>query len=179
MHMDGKRRIATAVVPLGIPVALALWCTSAPQTAVAATQVPFEAQFSGSMHLSNSPTGFPVNVSGTGSASYLGRSTNSAHVTQINEPNSNCPTTGFVVLNHGVLTSSQDNDDQIDVTIIDHPCPVGPGLYSGSDSYVVTGGSGRFAGASGQGTFTGTGNFNNLTFTYTFSGTITAPNDDY
>lgn len=177
--MVSKRRIGAALVPLGIPIVLALWCSSRPQTALAATQVPFQAQFSGSMQLSNSPTGFPVDVNGSGEASLLGGSTNSAHVTQLDETNSNCPTTGFVVLNQGTLTSAHDSDDQIYVTITDHPCPVAgqPGLYSGTDSYTVTGGTGRFSGATGQGSFTGNGNFNNFTFTYTFSGTISAPNN--
>lgn len=178
--MYSKRLIAAVLVPLAAPVVVALECSGGPQAALAATQVPFHAQFSGAMHLSNTPTGFPVNVSGTGKATYLGRSSNSAQVTQLTDTNSSCPTTGFVVLNTGTLRSNQDNNDEIRVTITDHPCPVAgqPGLFSGTDSYTVTGGTGRFAGATGQGSFTGTGNFNNLTFTYTFSGTITAPNDN-
>ena len=179
--MVSKRHIATALLPLGTPVLVALWCSSGPQTALAATQVPFHAQFSGAMHLSNAPGGFPVDVAGTGHASHLGGSSNSAHVILLNETNSSCPTTGFVVLNTGTLRSAQANNDQIYVTITDHPCPVAgqPNVYSGTDSYTVTGGTGRFSGATGQGSFTGTGNFNNLTFTYTFSGSITAPNDNY
>ena len=179
--MVNTRRVAAALLPLVTPVLIALWCSSGPQTAYAATQVPFEAHFSGAMHLSNSPGGFPVNVGGIGDASYLGHSSNSAHVIQLNEANSSCPATGFVVLNTGILRSTQDNNDQIYVAITDHPCPVAgrPNVYSGTDSYTVTGGTGRFAGATGGGSFTGTGNFNNLTFTYTFSGTITAPNDNY
>ena len=178
--MVNKRRIAAALLPLVGPVLVALWCSSGPQTVLAATQVPFEAHYSGAMHLSNLPGGFPVNVTGSGNASHLGQSSNSAHVIQLNETNSGCPTTGFVVLNTGVLRPTQDSNDQIDVMITDHPCPVAgqANVYSGTDSYTVTGGTGRFAGATGQGSFTGTGNFNNLTFTYTFSGTITAPNDN-
>ena len=122
-----------------------------------------------------------MNVAGSGRASYLGTSSNSAHVIQLSETNSSCPTTGFVVLNTGTLRSAQDNNDPIYVTITDHLSPVAgqPNVYSGTDSYTVTGATGRFSGATGQGSFTRTGNFNNLTFTYTFSGTITAPNGNY
>ena len=79
-----------------------------------------------------------------------------------------------MVQNTQTLTAA--NGDQIFLSITDHPCPAGgPGLFSGSDPYTITGGTGRFTGATGQGTFVGNGNFNNNTFTYMFSGEMSAP----
>jgi hypothetical protein len=48
-------------------------------------------------------------------------------------------------------------------------------VYQGVGTYAVTGGTGKFAGATGQGTFTGTGDFINGTSACTFDGTIFAP----
>ena len=160
---------------IGMSATLALVVSAGPHTALAATQVPFTAQFSGAITFSPTASGFPVHVSGAGDASHLGRSTNSGTVVLLNETNTACPATGFVVLNTQTLTAA--NGDQIFLTITDHPCPAGgPGLFSGSDPYTITGGTGRFSGASGQGTFVGNGNFNNNTFSYTFSGEILSPN---
>ena len=142
-----------------------------------ATLVPFKAQFAGTMNLTPPvPPGFPVDVSGTGEASFLGDSTNTAHVTFVEQME--CENgTGFVVQNSGTLKSNERSADTITVAITDRPCPVGPNLYSGTSPYTVTGGTGRFAGASGSGSFTGTGDFNTLTFTYVFDGVISAPSD--
>ena len=177
--MVTKLRILSASAAICMSALIALVTGAGPKTAVAATQVPFTAEYSGAMYLTNG--GFPVSVKGSGKASHLGASANQGTVTLLDEQNSNCPATGFVVLNHQTLTSIQDNDDTIDITISDHPCPVTnePGFYSGSDRYVVTGGTGRFTHASGQGTFVGSGDFNNDTFVYTFNGTISPPDDNY
>ena len=73
------------------------------------------------------------------------------------------------------------NGDQVTLTILDMPCPVAgePGIYDGVSTYHITGGSGRYAGATGEGSFDGRGDFTNpseLTFTYTFDGTVSATN---
>lgn len=163
-----------AVLAIGLSALFALASTDGASRAIAATQVPFTAQFSGAITFSPTATGFPVHVSGSGDGSHLGRSTNSGTVLLLNETNTACPTTGFVVQNTQTLTAA--NGDQIFLSITDHPCPAGgPGLFSGSDPYTITGGTGRFTGATGQGTFVGNGNFNNNTFTYTFSGEMSAP----
>ncbi|MGH7685407.1 MAG: hypothetical protein ACREN2_01100 [Candidatus Dormibacteria bacterium] len=140
-----------------------------------AALVAFKAQFAGTMDLTPPvPPGFPVNVSGTGEASYLGDSTNTAYVTFVEMMEcENGP--GFVVQNAGTLRSTEHTDDTITVAITDRPCPTGPNLYSGTSPFTVTGGTGRFAGATGHGSFTGTGDFAKLTFTYVFDGLISPP----
>lgn len=169
-----KVYLKPALLAIGMSALLALLSSAGAPRALAATQVPFTAQFSGAITFSPTPSGFPVHVSGTGGGSHLGRSTNGGTVVLLNETNSECPTTGFVVLNTQTITAA--NGDRVFLTITDHPCPAGgPGLFSGSDPYTITGGTGRFAGASGGGTFVGNGNFNNNTFSYMFSGAISVP----
>ena len=145
--------------------------------ASAATTSPFKAFYSGSF----TPTSTGFSVVGTGRATTLGHSKNQGAVVMQAQVNPSCPTTGFVVTNDEILTAA--NGDQVTLAILDKPCPVAgePGIYDGIATYQITGGTGRFAGASGEGTFDGRGDFtdpNNLTFTYTFNGTINAPHED-
>src|SRR2546427_4773753 len=81
--------------------------------AFAANQVAFKASYSGVITPPHGPP--PVDLSGTGTASYLGKSTNSGHVA-VTGPSS-CPN-GFAVQNDEVLTSTDDGD-QITLTIHD------------------------------------------------------------
>lgn len=145
--------------------------------ASAATIRPFKGFYSGSF----TPTTTGFSVVGAGRATSLGLSKNQGIVAMQAQVNTSCPTTGFVVTNDEILTAA--NGDQVDFAILDQPCPVAgePGIYDGVSTYQITGGTGRFAGASGEGTFEGRGDFtdpSNLTFTYTFDGTISAPNED-
>ena len=153
---------------------IALGALAVPSTAAAAPIAPFKAFYAGSF--TGTTTGF--SVGGTGHATLLGSSTNSGTVVMQSEPNPTCPTTGFVVTNNETITAA--DGDQITITILDAPCPVQgePGIYDGVSQYVITGGTGRFAGATGTGSFDGRGNFNtpdHLTFTYSFNGTISTP----
>jgi hypothetical protein len=43
-------------------------------------------------------------------------------------------------------------------------CPIGPNRYHGSGHWIVTGGTGRFAGASGSGSSNGHSDVNRATF---------------
>ena len=147
------------------------------RAASAATPHPFKAVYTGTF--TQTSTGF--SIVGAGHATALGRSTNQGTVVFQSQPNPACPTTGFVVTNDEVITAA--NGDQVTLSILDKPCPVAgePGIYDGVSTYRITGGTGRFAGASGEGYFDGRGDFtdpNDLTFTYTFDGTISAPNED-
>lgn len=148
--------------------------TTTAQTASAApgAYLPFSASFSGSVSPPNGPP--PVALSGTGKASYLGRSTNSGHIA-VTGPAGACPDDGFAVENDEVLTST-DEGDQITIVIHDEVCPISQGIYRGQGgTYVVTGGTGRFAGASGQGACSGTGDFVHGQFNFTLTGTISKP----
>ncbi|HEX6507678.1 MAG TPA: hypothetical protein VF221_08615, partial [Chloroflexota bacterium] len=54
-------------------------------------------------------------------------------------------------------------------------CSTGPTSVTAVDSYVVTGGTGRFSGASGSGTNTASINLASTTAVVTFEGTLSSP----
>jgi hypothetical protein len=136
--------------------------------AFAADQVPFNAQFSGSFT--------PVDAShlqlaGTGNALRLGSGTSSGALTNTGP----VACGGFGIHDVETLTSP-GNGDQVTLSIDGQACPTAtPGVYEVAAPYVVTGGAGRFAGASGQGTIDCVGNFNNDTFSFAATGTISHP----
>jgi hypothetical protein len=158
VHTIEKLIGATALTVMLVTVGL--------QPALAASPLPFRASYSGVITPPNGPP--PVDLSGRGTASFLGASTNSGHIA-VTGPAS-CAG-GFAVRNDEILRSIDDGD-QIWLTIIDQSCPIAPGVYHGVGTYTVTGGTGRFVGASGQGTFDGRGDFNQGTYVISFTGTI-------
>jgi len=157
----------SALAALSIAVAPAAGADGAPKV------LSFTASYSGTVTPPNGPP--PVVLSGTGKASRLGNSTNKGYVA-VTGPATSCPDTGFAVENDEILTSVQSGD-QIMITVRDESCPIAPGraVFHGSGAYVVTGGTGRFVGATGQGTFDGTGDFEQGLFSFTLNGTISAP----
>jgi hypothetical protein len=62
------------------------------------------------------------------------------------------------------------------VTSVDVGCLISPGLYHGTGTWTVTGGTGRFSGATGQGTLDGTSDVNQGKFSIRLTGVISAPN---
>jgi hypothetical protein len=137
--------------------------------ASAAEQVKFKGHFSGSLAFDG--VSF-IQLTGAGNASKLGRSTNSSAVSIVG-PAASCPG-GFAI--HGEETVTGANGDQITWTIDDDACPTDtPNVYRISATYTVTGGTGRFAGATGQGTIECLGDFANGTFDFTVTGTISRP----
>ena len=139
-------------------------------SAAAGHQVPFRASYSGTAAF-NSATGTAL-FTGTGIASHLGRSTNVNNITVWSGPVS-CPG-GFANINVETLTAA--NGDKLVLTgDHDQGCPAGPNAVHGTGDWIVTGGTGRFAGATGQGTFVGGADFNQGTFSFQLTGTISAP----
>ena len=138
-------------------------------SAAAGHQVPFRASYSGTAAF-NSATGTAL-FTGTGIASYLGRSTNVNHIT-VSGPAS-CPG-GFANINVETLTAA--NGDTLVLTgPHDQACPTGPNAVHGTGDWNVTGGTGRFAGATGQGIFVGGADFTTHKFSFQLTGTISAP----
>ena len=132
------------------------------------TQVPFHASYSGTAAFTSETTAL---FTGTGTASHLARSTNENHIT-VSGPAS-CPG-GFANINVETLTAA--NGDTLVLTgDHDEACPTGPNAVHGTGDWTVTGGTGRFAGATGQGTFDGVADFNRGTFSFQLTGTISAP----
>jgi hypothetical protein len=137
-------------------------------SASAAGQVPFKAHFAGSLAYDG---GANIQLTGAGSASKLGNGTNSSAITIVGP--ASCAG-GFAV--HGAETLTAADGEQLTWTVDDQACPTAtPGIYEISAPYTVTGGTGRFAGATGGGTIECLGNFGNHTFDFTVTGTISQP----
>ena len=135
-------------------------------------QVPFQASYSGTAAFTSATTAL---FTGTGIASHLGRSTNVNHIT-VTGPATSC-SGGFANVNRETLTAA--NGDKLELTgLHDVGCPTRPGVVHGTGDWTVTGGTGRFAGATGQGTFVGGADFNKGTFSFQLTGTISAPGGD-
>jgi hypothetical protein len=72
--------------------------------------------------------------------------------------------------------TSTDDGEQITFTVDDYACSTATAnVYHQLGTFVVTGGTGRFAGATGQGTFNCFGDFAHRTFSFTLSGSISRP----
>jgi hypothetical protein len=139
-------------------------------SAAAKHQVPFRASYSGQAVFTSATTAL---LTGTGMASHLGLSTNVNHIA-VSSPGG-CPGGGgFANINIEKLTAA--NGDTLMLRgPHDQACPTGPNAVHGTGDWTVTGGTGRFAGATGQGTFDGVADFNLGTFSFQLTGTISAP----
>lgn len=132
-------------------------------------QVPFHGSYSG-MAVLTSPT--TATFRGKGIATYLGSSTNEASIV-VTGPYSSCP--GGLASDHDeTLTAA--NGDTLMLISYDNACPTSPGIFHGIGHWVVTGGTGRFSGATGQGSFDGDSDFNQGVFSIHLTGSISAPN---
>jgi hypothetical protein len=140
-----------------------------PVSAASTHQVPFSASYSGTAILT-SPTS--ATFSGTGTATHLGASTNQGN-SVVTRPDSSCP--GGLANNH-YETLTAANGDTLSLISYDVACPMSLGQFHGTGHWVVTGGTGRFSGASGQGTFNGHSDFNQGVFSFQLTGDISAPN---
>ncbi|HEY6795023.1 MAG TPA: hypothetical protein VI248_10125 [Kineosporiaceae bacterium] len=136
----------------------------------AADQVPFKGHYAGVLDPPHGPP--PERLTGSGNATHLGASTNSGQG-RITGPANRC-SDGFAVQNDEVLTSTDDGD-QVRITTFTEDCPVSPGVFEAIGTFTVTGGTGRFAGASGGGNITGTPDLSQGTFEFSFDGRISRP----
>lgn len=171
---NGKGQNAMRYFGRLIPVfafAILLAAVSIPAASASTHMVTFKSTYSGTITPANGPP--PLVLSGNGVASQLGASTNQGYIV-VTGPAS-C-TGGFATTHTETLTSTDDGST-INLTISDISCPISPGsmIYHGQGTYVVTSGTGRFAGASGSGVFDGHGNFNTGTYIITLTGTISQP----
>jgi hypothetical protein len=138
-------------------------------SAAAGPQVPFRASYSGTAYFTSDTTAV---FNGTGIATYLGLSINENDI-KVLGPAGSCPG-GFVNVNKETLTAA--NGDTLELTgRHDVGCPTRPGVVHGTGDWTVTGGTGRFAGATGQGTFVGGADFTKHRFSFQLTGTISAP----
>jgi hypothetical protein len=142
-------------------------------SADAKNMVPFEGSYSGAVQFTGPTTAL---FTGTGISSHLGRGANEGNIMitgTIADPNTGC-VGGIVNTNVEKLTAS--NGDSLTLTSYDVGCPTSPGLYHGTGTWTVTGGTGRFSGATGQGTLDGYSDLNQSEFSFQLTGVISAPN---
>jgi hypothetical protein len=109
-------------------------------------------------------------TAGTGNATHLGNITSDGSLTIVGGASCFGNEVGFSVEMQDTFTAA--DGDKVTTTITMQLCPIAPMIYHGVGTYVVTGGTGRFASATGSGVFDGTGNFNTGTIICALSGTI-------
>jgi hypothetical protein len=135
-------------------------------TARASQNLPFRLGDEGTITFTGPST---ATTAGTGNATHLGQITSDGSLTIVGE--ASCGNeVGFAVEMQDTFTAA--NGDRLMTAITMQLCPIAPGIYHGVGTYVVTGGTGRFAGATGSGVFDGTGNFNTGTIICALNGTI-------
>lgn len=121
----------------------------------------------------NSPaTSWSVEITGTGQATHLGRVAVSISNAKIDLGDGTLlPGTPL-----GVGTFSNTRGDKVagQYAWVGFPTPT-PGVLGFAGAFVITGGEGRFAGATGHGTFYGRGDLATNLVTATFDGTVRAP----
>jgi hypothetical protein len=136
--------------------------------AAAGGQMSFKATLSGTAIFTSQTT---VSFSGSGSATRMGQVTNDGIIVITGSDNS-C-SGGVANTNTERLTDNDGNT--LTTTSQDVACPTGPGQYQGTGQWTVTGGTGRFSGASGQGTISGHFDFGAGKFTITLAGVLVIP----
>jgi len=136
-------------------------------TAGASHNLPFRLGDEGTITFTSPST---ARTAGAGNATHLGKITSDGSLTIVGEASCTGNEVGFAAEMQDTFTAA--NGDKVMTAIIMQLCPIAPGIYHGVGSYVVTGGTGRFAGATGSGVFDGTGNFNTGTIICALSGII-------
>ena len=145
---------------------LALVATTALLASVAVSATAAETPFKGSVNAVETgttvgPTRFLVRDGG-GTATHLGKYTE--HITmQINLPTRH---------SIGAATFTAANGDTLTATVEGQATPTSPGELSIVEVYTITGGTGRFAGATGTFTLESTANQATGVSSGTFSGVI-------
>ena len=148
-----------------------------PGQALAGTLVSFSATYHEQVAFSPcGPTVVCVHGRGVGLATHLGRSTDVNDAGTVDFATTPCAT-----VQTPLATLIGANGDTITVSLSGTACPTSVfGLDALSGTYIVTGGTGRFAGASGGGTLFGpsqvdTSCFCRATTTLTFTGKVSSP----
>ena len=169
--MTSKRCLLAATL-----VAMGAMLIGTPKASANAEQVPFTGSYSGSVAVDF--TVGTATLNGSGTATLLGRSTNDGFVQILGPgPAGSCPG-GLAAVNTETLTAAS-GDTLVLVVYDDISCPEPPGLrFHGTGHWRVTGGTGRFSGATGQGFFDGHGDFDQGVFRFDLTGTISAPDED-
>jgi hypothetical protein len=153
-------------------VALIALLGAIPAGAAATTQVPFHATLTETS--SATPCGghfLCVTVNGTGEATQLGRTSESSSplVDTSTNPAPGC----FSETRTTTLTAA--NGDQLTLAGPGLDCNTSATTASTSDTWTVTGGSGRFTGAQGSGTDSASVDLTNGNAVSVYTGTLSVP----
>jgi hypothetical protein len=164
------RRISMVVV------ALMAGLVAVPQQASAASLVPFHATVAETFTagLCDPVPSLCVTIDGSGHATHLGRIREAATVVVdlASNPAPGCHT------ETRTTTLTAANGDQIMLDATGQSCATGPTTSIAVDAYVVTGGTGRFSGASGSGTIIARINLASGRALVTFRGLLSSPDQD-
>lgn len=134
--------------------------TAAQTQASNATQLPFKGQISGPTSAKIDFPAIVITATGTGVANHLGRFTSiGVNSGTLGQPTSS-GTWDFVAANGDMLTSTVESTAE----------PLGPASVFVTTAGTITGGTGRFAGATGAYTMTFTDVHDEATATGTFDG---------
>jgi hypothetical protein len=157
-------------------VALGIVGVGANPASAAGAQSPFWASYSGAAAFINDTT---VTFSGTGVAKFLRLSTNGGNAVFTDQvANPDC-FGGVEFPNVHTETLTASDGDSLTITAHDIACPTGEFTFHGTGFWEVTGGTGRFSGATGEGTLDGRADFTNGWdqggFSFQLNGTISAP----
>ena len=148
-----------------LPLLIALAFST--MTANGSENLPFRLGDEGTITFTSLST---ATTAGTGNATHLGRITSDGNLTIVGSASCIDNEVGFSAEMQDTFTAA--NGDTVTTAITMQLCPIAPGIYHGVGTYVVTGGTGRFANATGSGVFDGTGNFNTGTIICALNGTI-------
>jgi hypothetical protein len=167
MELKTYGRTTTTAFRLTIAALAAAVVAGLSGTAVSASNdLPFSASYSGAVAWTSQTT---VSFAGSGYATHMGEITTQGQL-EIIGSNSSCAN-GILDVNVETLTAA--NGDVLSITSHNAVCPIGLNRFHGAGQWLVTGGSGRFSGASGAGAIEGEADFNTGTFTISAGGTIT------
>jgi hypothetical protein len=180
-------RLAAVRGPAGLApglIALAVFCP-APRPSVAGEPVPFDSHYAGTFTLAVDPAGAgDLRFAGAGIATHLGLGVVAGR--SLTTPDPDDPLCSIIDPDHDAVTLTAANGDELHLSnsgeeCLDFSVP-GRVFIRGSGTFRVTGGTGRFAGATGSGTFevvaevTGFGPAGPIgTFDLRFTGTISIP----
>jgi hypothetical protein len=165
----GRRPMKIGLGPQTLLGLLVLVALALPMHAAAGDQVPFKASETGTFQLLGpcETSGIVLDVTGTGHATHLG--TYSAHYRECFDP-----ATGAVT--GGSFTLTAANGDTVFGTYSGQVFPTGdPNVVVFEDPGMITGGTGRFAGATGTVTASGVASLATGEYTGTLSGSVSSP----
>jgi hypothetical protein len=137
--------------------------------AVLVKQVPFKATFNATGTAAALPEDrcpvLTVEIQGTGNATHLGRYTTEQ---------SHCAAPPSLAFTDGEFTFTAANGDQIRGAYFGEFVPLDPPLFTVDGHFTITGGTGRFAGATGDGDASGVQNLATGDVTVSLVGTISS-----